>query len=255
MDILKINRETFKDAVQSLLHEDSSYITMTENDGNLKLSSISTEKYAAGNAIIKVDNTHLYQPIKEIHITEKYMFDGFILSKFLNMSPFINSPDLTIEADANKLKFINGNHSIKLVNIKGSRSTFNTDDLFSKSKCNIRVEVLMFKEYIDFIAKYSDNIIFTVIDNVLYLTSDNTQDDCGQTASVMFAVGNVECSNEKLQSKYKAQAVNWFISNLPHHVQYINIHFDSDYPIGFEYTTNNDLSTVRYVIAPLISCI
>ena len=255
MDILKINRETFKDAVQSLLHEDSSYIIMTENDGNLKLSSINTEKYAAGNAIIKVDKTHLYQPIKEIHITEKYIFDGFILSKFLNMSPFINSPDLTIEADTNALKFINGNHSIKLVNVKANRNTVNTDAIFSKSKCNIRVEVLMFKEYVDFIAKYSNNIIFTVIDNILYLTSDDMQDDGGQNAKVMFAVGNVECSNEKLQSKYKAQAVNLFISNLPHHVQYINIHFDSDYLIGFEYTTNNDLSTVRYVIAPLISCI
>ena len=255
MDILKINRETFKDAVQSLLHEDSSYIIMTENDGNLKLSSVNTEKYAAGNAIIKVDKTQLYQPIKEIHITGKYMFDGFILSKFLNMSPFINSPDLTIEADINKLKFINGNHSIKLVNIKGSRSTFNIDHLFSKSKCNIRVEVLMFKEYIDFIAKYSNDIIFTVIDNVLYLTSDDTQDDCGQNASIMFAVGNIECSNEKYQSKYNAQTVNWFISNLPHHVKYINICLDSDYPIGFEYTTNNDLSTVRYAISPRVSYI
>lgn len=252
MDILKINRETFKDAVQSLLHEDSSYIIMTENDGNLKLSSINTEKYAAGNAIIKVDKTHLYQPIKEIHITEKYIFDGFILSKFLNMSPFINSPDLTIEADTNALKFINGNHSIKLVNVKANRNTVNTDAIFSKSKCNIRVEVLRFKEYVDFIAKYSNNIIFTVIDNILYLTSDDMQDDGGQNAKVMFAVGNVECSNEKLQSKYKAQAVNLFISNLPHHVQYINIHFDSGYLIGFEYTTNNDLSTVRYIIAPRI---
>lgn len=252
MDIVKINRETFKDAVQSLLHEDSSYIIMTEKDGNLKLSSINTEKYAAGNATIKVDKTHLYQPIKEIHITEKYMFDGFILSKFLNMSPFINSPDLTIEADTNKLTFINGNHSITLVNVKGSRNTFNTDGLFSKSKCNIRVEVLMFKEYIDFIAKYSNTIIFTVIDNVLYLTSDDMQDDGGQNAHVIFAVGNIECSSETHESKYNAQAVNQFISNLPHHVQYINIYLDSDCPIGFEYTTNNDLSTVRYVISPRI---
>lgn len=255
MDILKINRETFKDAVQSLLHEDSSYIIMTENDGNLKLSSINTEKYAAGSATIKVDETYLYQPIKEMHITGKYMFDGFILSKFLSMSPFINSPDLTIEADANKLKFTNGNHSIKLVNVKGSRSTFNTDDLFSKSKCNIKVEVLRFKEYIDFIAKYSRTIIFTVIDNVLYLTSDDMQDDGSQNASVMFAVGNVECSNEKHQSKHNAQTVNWFISNLPHHIKYINICLDSDCPIGFEYTTNNDLSTVRYAIAHHVSYI
>lgn len=250
MDIVKINRETFKDVVQSLLHEDSSYIIMTENDGNLKLSSINTEKYAAGNAVIKVDETYLYQPIKEINITGKYMFDGFILSKFLNMSPFINSPDLTIEADTNALKFTNGNHSIKLVNVKGNRNTVNTDAIFSKSKCNIRVETLLFKEYVDFIAKYSDTIIFTVIDNVLYLTSNDMQDDGGQNAKVMFAIGNVECSNEKLQSKYKAQAVNLFISNLPHHVKYINICMDSDCPIGFEYTTNNDLSTVRYAIAP-----
>lgn len=252
MDIVKINRETFKDAVQSLLHEDSSYIIMTEKDGNLNLSSINTEKYAAGNAVIKVDETYLYQPIKEIHITGKYMFDGFILSKFLDMSPFINSPDLTIEADTNALKFTNGNHSIQLVNVKGSRNTFNIDVLFSKSKCNTRVEVLTFKEYIDFIAKYSSNIIFTVIDNVLYLTSDDMQDDGAQNAKVMFAVGNVECSNEKHQSKYNAQIVNCFISNLPHHIQYINIYLDSDNPIGFEYTMDNDLSTVRYVIAPRI---
>ena len=190
-----------------------------------------------------------------MHITGKYMFDGFILSKFLNMSPFINSPDLTIEADANKLKFTNGNHSIKLVNIKGSRSTFNTDDLFSKSKCNIKVEVLRFKEYIDFIAKYSKHIIFTVIDNVLYLTSDDMQDDGCQNANVMFAVGNIECSSGEHQSKYNAQTVNWFISNLPHHIQYINIYLDSDYPIDFEYTMDNNLSTVRYVISPCVSCI
>ena len=64
---------------------------------------------------------------------------------------------------------------------------------------------------------------------------------------------HINLVKEKYESKYNAQTVNWFISNLPHHVKYINICLDSDYPIGFEYTTN--LSTVRYAISPRISCV
>lgn len=252
MDILKINRETFKDAVQSLLHEDSSYIIMTEKDENLKLSSVNTENYAAGNAIIKIDDSYPYQPIKEMYIADKYIFDGFILSKFLDMSPFINSSDLVVNADSNLLEFVNGNHSIKLINVKANRKTFNTDSIFSQLNYNIRVEVSTFKEYVDFIARYSDAIIFSIVDSVLYLTSDNMEDDGGQNAHVKFLVGDIDCS-ERQQSKYDSQAVNWFISKLPHHVQYINIYFSPDYPICLEYTTNRDLMTVRYIIAPRIS--
>ena len=252
MDILKINRETFKDAVQSLLHEDSSYIIMTEKDGNLKLSSVNTENYAAGNAIVKIDDSYPYQPIKEMYIADKYIFDGFILSKFLDMSPFINSSDLVVNADSNLLEFVNGNHSIKLINVKANRKDFNTDGIFSQLNYNIRVEVSTFKEYVDFIARYSDAIIFSIVDNVLYLTSDNMEDDGGQSARVKFLVGDIDCS-ERQQSKYDSQAVNWFISKLPRHVQYINIYFSPDYPICLEYTTNRDLMTVRYIIAPRIS--
>ena len=252
MDILKINRETFKDAVQSLLHEDSSYIIMTEKDGNLKLSSVNTENYAAGNAIVKIDDSYPYQPIKEMYIADKYIFDGFILSKFLDMSPYINSPILEVKADSNLLEFVNGNHSIKLINVKANRKDFNTDSIFSQLNYNIRVEVSTFKEYVDFIARYSNAIIFSIVDNVLYLTSDDMQDDGGQNARVKFLVGDIECS-EHQQSKYDSQAVNWFISKLPHHVQYINVYFSPDFPVCLEYTTNRDLMTVRYIIAPRIS--
>ena len=252
MDILKIKRETFKDAVQSLLHEDSSYIMMTEKDGNLKLSSTNTENYAAGNAIVKIDDSYPYQPIQEMYITGKYIFDGFILSKFLDMSPYINSPELEIKADSNLLEFINGNHSIKLINVKANRKDFNTDNLFSQLIYNIRVEVSTFKEYVDFIARYSNSVIFSIVDNTLYLTSDDMQDDGGQGARVKFLVGDIECS-ECQQSKYDSQAVNWFIRKLPNHVQYINVYFSPDFPICLEYTTNHDLMTVRYFIAPRIS--
>ena len=78
MDILKIKRETFKDAVQSLLHEDSSYIVMTEKDGNLKFSSVNTENYAAGNAIVKIDDSYPYQPIKNVFAGNIHFLDRLI---------------------------------------------------------------------------------------------------------------------------------------------------------------------------------
>lgn len=225
---------------------------MTEKDGNLKLSSVNTENYAAGNAIVKIDDSYPYQPIKEMYIADKYIFDGFILSKFLDMSPFINSSDLVVKADSNLLEFVNGNHSIKLINVKANRKDFNTDSIFSQLNYNIRLEVSTFKEYVDFIARYSNAVIFSIVDNTLYLTSDDMQDDGGQNARVKFLVGDINCS-ELQQSKYDSQAVNWFISKLPHHVQYINVYFSPDFPVCLEYTTSRDLMVVRYFIAPRIS--